>query len=404
MSDSVKDVLLITNYYHFECEKVSTRYRSFADHLSGAYSLEVVTSTFWHLNKKQRIVENLNLDSLPYKTTLIFEPGYKRNIGLKRIHSYTRFGKNVSKYLRQRKKPDVIILSVPSLAVADFVTQYARKHRIPLILDIQDLWPEAFKMAIDIPVLSDILFYPMKRQAERIYSRADTIMAVSDTYVSHGKKFNPRANGLSIYIGTDPKLIESSKCSVEIIKPRGEFWVTYVGALGHSYDIKSVLRGLKLLKDKGYSDIVFKVIGSGVLQEEFFTLAEELGLPCDFTGQLDYGTMMAYLQLSDVAVNPIVAKSVSTIINKVSDYAAAGLPVINSQNSVEYRRLLEDYRAGINVKCGDPSEIATAIEKLYLDQQLRETMHHNASRMFTEKFDRSVNYPKLVAEVAGYLR
>ena len=188
MQQCNKDVLLITNYYHFECEKVSTRYRSFADLLSQAYSLELVTSTFWHLSKEQRIVEKLGLEHLPYKTTLIYEPGYDRNIGLKRIYSYTCFGKNVYKYLCTRKKPDVIILSVPSLAVADYVSKYAKKHHIPLIIDIQDLWPEAFKMALDIPVVSDVIFYPMKKQAQRVYARADSIMAVSDTYVNYGKK------------------------------------------------------------------------------------------------------------------------------------------------------------------------------------------------------------------------
>lgn len=58
-----------------------------------------------------------------------------------------------------------------------------QKNKIPLIIDIQDLWPEAFKMAFNIPIISDILFAPMMRQANNIYSRADVIMAVSDTYV-----------------------------------------------------------------------------------------------------------------------------------------------------------------------------------------------------------------------------
>ena len=66
-------------------------------------------------------------------------------------------------------------MSVPSLTVADYVTKYGKDHGVPVIVDIQDLWPEAFKMALRIPVVSDLLFYPMLKQANRIYRRASEI-------------------------------------------------------------------------------------------------------------------------------------------------------------------------------------------------------------------------------------
>ncbi len=400
MNRNNKDILLITNYYHFESEKLSTRYRGFANVIASEFSLEIVTSSFWHLNKKHRDISSLNISELPYKVTFCHEPGYKRNIGLKRIHSYTIFGKNVLKYLKTRKKPDLIILSVPSLAVADYVSLYANENHIPVILDIQDLWPEAFKMALDIPMVSDILFFPMKKQAERIYSRADTIMAVSDTYVDFGLRFNPGARGLSIYIGTDPALFSiKDKGEAAVRNTARDFQVVYIGALGHSYDIKIVISAIRILKERGYGNILFKVIGSGVLQEEFRNYAKANGVRCEFTGQLEYGAMMEVLHHCDIAVNPIIGKSVSTIINKVSDYAAAGLPVINTQNSDEYKNLLDQYSAGINVENGNAEALAAAIEELYTSPDKLEQMAHNAQHLFYEKFDRSKSYPKLVDEI-----
>ena len=122
-----KDIILIANYWHFEEEKSSSRYRSFADILCEKYDLEIITSTFCHLNKKQREIKRLNIEALPYKMKLCYEKGYKKNIGIKRILSYTEFGKNVYKYLKTRKKPDAIIVSVPSLAVADYASRFAKK-------------------------------------------------------------------------------------------------------------------------------------------------------------------------------------------------------------------------------------------------------------------------------------
>jgi len=399
-----KDVMLIVNYWHFEQEKASSRYRTFADILCEKYDLEVVTSTFCHLTKKQRDVESLSIDKLPYKMTLQYEKGYKKNIGFDRISSYNQFGKNVRKYLETRKNPDLIVVSVPSLRVADEVTKFANKNQIPVIVDIQDLWPEAFKMALSIPIVSDILFYPMKKQADRIYSRADKIMAVSDTYVARGLKCNKKdSKGLSIYIGSDSELIKQKIAIIEIDKPDNEFWIGYVGALGHSYDIESVIKAIKILNNEGIKNIKFLVMGEGVLKEHFKQVAIENEVNVEFTGLLEYGTMMKTLMAFDVAVNPIIGKSVSSIINKVADYSAAGVPVINTQNSLEYRKLLEDNKAGISVKNGNISALAEAIKTLYSDVDLRKTMSENSTKMYDKYFDRQKSYPRLIDEIEKLL-
>lgn len=398
-----RDIVLIANYWHFEEEKSSSRYRSFADILCEHYDLEIITSTFCHLKKSQRDPEQLNLAKLPYKMTMQYESGYKKNISLKRIASYTEFGKNVISYLKQRKQPDLIIVSVPSLAVADYVSKYANEKNIPLIVDIQDLWPEAFKMALNVPVFSDILFAPMLKQANRIYSRADVVMAVSDTYVQRGKSVNQKADGLSIYIGTDSKLVEEKIRDVTVPVDEGKFVVGYVGALGHSYDIKGVIDAIKLLKDKGVNDIMLKVMGDGVCRDEFEKYANESGIDCVFTGLLEYGVMMRTLMQCDIAVNPIVGKSVSTIINKVSDYAAAGVPVVNTQNSTEYRELLDRYNAGINVENGNTQELADAVLTYYSDPEKKKLAAENEKKMYHDLFDRCIIYNKLVDKIEELL-
>ncbi len=398
-----KDILLIVNYWHFEFEKKSSRYRTMADVLcQGGYDVEVVSSSFRHQNKTQRDLEYISTIDSPYKMTLLNEPSYKKNISLSRIYSHHCFAKEIVKYLSTRKKPDVIIVSVPSLSVGSAVTKYAEKNNIKLIIDIQDLWPEAFKMAINIPVVSDILFAPMMIQANKIYSRADKVMAVSDTYMKRGLSQNKNdTEGLAVFIGTDSSLVAEATAGKSIDKPADEFWVGYIGALGHSYDIKLVIDALKLLKDKGIDNITFKIMGEGVLMEEFKQYASTSGVNCEFSGFIEYGDMMTTLGACDVAVNPIIGKSVSSIINKVSDYAMAGVPVINTQNSPEYRALIDEYNCGINCESGNAQSVADAIEKLYNDEQLKKSMGENSLRLGKEKFDRTVTYKNIINLIEG---
>ena len=397
-----KDVLLITNYYHFEEEKKSSRYRTLAEMISARddLTLEVVTSTFYHQTKKQRNTSEL-LRDLPFRVTFCREEGYSRNISLQRLKSCRTFGKSVLNYLEQRERPDVIYQVVPSLDVADEVSAYAKRHHIPLIIDVQDLWPEAFRMALDIPVMSDILFAPMMWKANRIYSRADHIVAVSDTYVRRAAAVNRQcSSALSVYIGTDIDYAYALMNCHPVEKPKDEFWLTYVGALGHSYDIPAVIKAIALLKQRGISNVVFHVLGDGVLKETFCKEAQKQGVDTRFHGFVEYGEMMAMLAASDAAVNPIVGKSVSSIINKVSDYAVAGVPVINTQNSAEYRALLEEYQCGINCENGNIEALAAGILRLYEDDALRAVMRENSARLGREKFSRRETYRRIVELIA----
>lgn len=393
------DVLLICNFWHFEFEKQSSRYRTMADVLveDGGFDVEVISSTFRHQTKKQRNLAQTAQCKAPYKVTLLPEPSYYRNISVKRLWAHHCLAKQIEQYLKKRKRPDVIICSVPSLSVGSAVTKYAVRNNIRVIVDIQDLWPEAYKMALNLPILSDILFFPMMVQANRIYQRADRISAVSETYVQRGLRNNQKvSNGLSLYIGTDSKLVEHSIQGCHIEKAPDEFWIGYVGALGHSYDICSVIDAIAVLMQKGIKNIVFKIMGEGTLMEDFQQYAAEQRVTCDFTGFLSYGKMMATLMSCDVAVNPIVGSSVASIINKVSDYAMAGVPVINTQKSPEYRALIDHYGCGINCENGNVQELADAIYRLYCDEHLKKSMGIASKKLADEEFDRSKTYIQMV--------
>ena len=403
MKNGKKDIVLAVNFWSFEFEKKSTRYRTLVTMLSEAgHEVEVVSSSFRHQTKEQRDIDFIKTIEAPYKVTLLKEPDYKKNVSLQRIYSHHCFAKEVTEYLKERKRPDVIICSVPSLSVGSAVTKFAEKNGIRVVIDVQDLWPEAFKMALNIPVVSDVLFSPMMLQANKIYSRADKVMAVSETYVKRGLENNGKdSEGLAVFIGTDSELVREAVEGKSTEKSGDKFVIGYIGTLSHSYDIKSVIDALAILKERGYKNIVFRVMGIGPHLEAFKKHAEEKGVDCEFTGMLEYGDMMASLMSCDCAVNPIIGSSVSSIINKVSDYAMAGVPVINTQNSQEYRALLEEYECGINCENGNAESIAEAILRLCENKELREKMGENSLRLGKEKFDRTVTYKKIVDLIEG---
>lgn len=395
-----KDILLIAHFTSDFDRSGNNRFNYLAELLAQEHNVELVTSDFSHIKKEKR---NKIEEKYSYKITMIPEPIYTKNVSLKRFYSHFIMGLNLEKYLRTRKKPDVIYCAVPSLDVAKVAAKYAKRNHIDFVIDVQDLWPEAFKMVLNIPILSDILFYPMKKQAEYIYANADKIIAVSETYVNRALKSNSLCSDAhSIYIGTDLSIFDQIEATSKFIqKSIDEIWLAYVGTLGHSYDLTTVFQALQILKERGIENIKFIVMGDGPLKRKFEENAKTSSLNVTFTGRLAYKEMVSILKMCDIAVNPISPRTAASIINKHADYAAAGLPVINTQESIEYRNLVDEYQMGFNCESSNPIEMADKILLLCHDERLRKKMSDNSRKLAVDKFDRKSTYGKIVKMVSG---
>ncbi len=393
----MKKILIIANFARFPWEEGNGRFNYIINSLNPErVEIEFITSSFFHGEKRQRDFNDKRFENLNYKATLIKEPGYRKNVCLKRFYSHNVFAQNVKRYLKTIEKPDLIYVAIPSLDVAKVAANYAQKNNIKFAIDIQDLWPEAFKMVLNIPVISDIIFLPMKWQADEIYKKADYIISVSDTYANRVVKVNKKyEEKIVAYLGTDLEYFDECKNNSKIEKNNNIFEIAYLGTLGSSYDIKNVIDAIKILNDKGINNFKFSLFGNGPLEEEFKNYAKEKNINCDFTGRLDYEKMVQRLCASDIAINPIRKKSAASIINKVGDYAAAGLPVINTQESLEYRKLVEDYNIGFNIENNNPEQMADKILELYNNKKLRDVFGKNNRRLAEEKFDRRKSYLKI---------
>ena len=395
--DILKDIIFITHFTQVPGEAGNGRFHYIAERINkeNAY-VEVVTTSFSHRTKTRRNVTDEQRNSLSYKLTMLYEPGYFKNVSVKRLYSHYVMGKSLKKYLKNRKKPDVIYCSVPSLSVAKVAAKYAQKNNIKFIIDIQDLWPEAFRMVFNIPIISDMIFYPMRKKADFIYSTADEIIAVSQTYAERALKVNRKCKkAYAVFLGTElsyfDQLVEENKIDN---KPQDEIWLAYVGTLGHSYDLICVIDALFLLKGK--YNIKFIVMGDGPLKSKFEKYAKEQGVNAYFTGRLDYGKMVGILSSCDIAVNPISRGAAQSIINKHGDYAAAGLPVLNTQECLEYKELLLEYNVGLNCENGDPVDLAEKLSYLCENADLRNAMGQNSRKLAEDKFDREKTYGEIL--------
>ncbi|MCB6203663.1 glycosyltransferase family 4 protein [Extibacter muris] len=395
----MKRIAIVTMGVKLNNENGYTRFRFLAEFLTDkGYKVDLITSSFQHWAKKQRDIKKIKRERYPFNIRFIDEPGYKKNIDLQRIRSHRIAAKNLKEMLEKDGSYDLIYCEIPPNDVALAAAEYAQRHSIPFVADVNDLWPEAMRMVIDVPVISSILFSPLLRDAEKVYSLCSGVIGTSDEYrdrpFQRGKKNIPKD---TVYVGNELGVfdagVEENISDVE--KESEEFWVTYAGTIGTSYDIRTMILASDYLKKNGYPQIYTKILGGGPLKEELEELASSLQGNVEFIGYAPYEKMAAYLKKSDILVNSFVKKAPQSIVTKIGDYLAAGKPMINTCSSPEFRKKVESDGFGINIEAEDPILLANTILELYKDVKKRRVMGEKARKIAEEQFDRPHSYNKI---------
>lgn len=384
-----------------------TRFRKIAEMLVEAgFKVDLITSSFQHWEKAQRDTSDEQYKNLPYNIVFVTELGYNKNLDLKRIASHRALAHNLSSYFAaNRGRYSLIYAEIPPNDCALSCVKAAKADGIPFVADINDLWPEAMRMALDIPVLSDVAFYPFARDAKAVYNSLDAAVGTSDEYALRPAKDRTESyEHITVYVGNDLAEFDKGVASyaIEIEKPSDEFWVAYAGMLGASYDLKTLIAAIAACSSH-LPGLRLKLMGDGPDRQKLEELANSLNAPVDFLGYLDYAHMASWLSKCDVTVNSLVSDAAQSIVTKIGDYLAAGKPMINTGSSNEFcNKVLHD-GFGVNVPAEDVELLASAIYDLLTNEEQRLLMGKRAREIAENEFDQAKSYLKIVHLIQSFL-
>ena len=322
-----------------------------------------------------------------------------------RIWAHHVVAKRVSEYFDEHHDYDLIYCQIPPNDVAREIGKAAQKFNIPFVVDVNDLWPEAFRVALDVPVLSDILFSPFYRQAKAVYQMADAVVGTSDEYRERGLR--DARSGIpseTVYVGNQLCEFDAGVAAnaSQIDKPAGDIWVSYAGTLSACYDLETLVNAMALVQ-KSHPEAKLHILGDGSERENLKAAAQSCGASVTFHGYLPYDQMAAWLSKSDITINSLVEKAAQSIVTKIGDYLAAGKPMVNTSCSKEFRAKVEADGFGVNVKPGDAEGMARVLIDLIEDLSRRTQMGEKARAIAEEQFDRPHSYLKTVRLIEGLI-
>jgi glycosyltransferase involved in cell wall biosynthesis len=270
--------------------------------------------------------------------------------------------------LRRAGPQDVLIASSPPWFPHISGAVYSAIRRIPLVLELRDLWPDyLISMGVVHGRLAEGLVLGLERALLR---RAREVIVVTESFRNRIARKGIAEDRISVVSnGIDSTFyypaVEAPPLP-ELALRDGEIVVGYLGNFGTAQALERILDAAALLGQGGHARIRFVLAGTGTTGEAVRSYAAELGLPrLTIHPPIPKAATRAFYNNCDICLVPLAPIPVlqETVPSKLFEVMACERPVVASLSG-EGARVVSESGGGIVAPPGDPPAIAEAILRL----------------------------------------
>jgi glycosyltransferase involved in cell wall biosynthesis len=328
--------------------------------------------------------------------------------GPDRIASLIEFYFRLGGVLREFDEPDLIIAESPYPTVAHSGILQARKHGVPCIVEIRDLWPESLVVYQGYSRYNPLIIglYWLEKW---IYKNANALvfsMPGGWDYVKHRGWERAIRKSKVFYVNNGVDLKEFFEERNEFVLPDDDldnpstFNVVYSGSIRYVNNLGPVIEAAHLLRQQG-ENCRLLLYGDGnerpVLEE--FCEKENIDNVV-FKGFVEKKYIPSIVSRADanlVSVRETRLGRFGNSWNKLFEYLAAGKPVIsNFHNAYD---VIEENDCGVISDDQSSASIASAIQKVMRLSDLQRAQMGERALAAIRQFD----YPYLASKLKGII-
>ncbi len=303
---------------------------------------------------------------------------------------------------RCRDNYDLIFVYEPSpITVALPAIVMRRLKKIPMMLWVQDLWPESLSAtgAITSPKIISIV----RKLVRFIYRHCDGILVQSRGFIEPTIASGAKHEQIRYFPNWAEDLYRPGEqmASKQITgMPQDGFTILFAGNLGAAQSLKTIIDAAERLRSE---NIHWVILGDGrasVWMEEQIQ-QRGLGQHVCMLGRKPMEMMPQYFAQADALLvtlrpDPIFSR---TIPSKVQSYLACGRPIVAALDG-EGARIVHDSAAGVVVGAGDADALAKAVISLKaMSADEREQMGQRGRAYFESNFESEM----LISQLEGWM-
>jgi len=331
------------------------------------------SSGFWHEFKRPRDAGAISRAAAGagYAVTLAEARPYARNVSWRRLRNHAEVARRFRRMWSEAKaRADVVVVSLPPPCIARAAAEWSARTGARFVVDVQDLWPETLRRfwPAGLGWLHGLAFAGMRRDVRFAYARARAAVGVGRDYVRHAAPFlAPGAVTAALHLGADLAAFDRGVRPLEQIglsKPAGQRWLFLGGALREYLDLAGTAAMMAELQQRGRADIKLIVVAAESTTRPLLRQIARRGLEnVSLLGYRPYEQFASIAAACDAALCPVRPDALVFFPNRVFDYFAAALPVLNTVPG-ELAELLAAHDAGVTCDPADPPAWAAAAERL----------------------------------------
>ena len=334
---------------------------------------------------------------------MIFLPshGYISHLSPKRFLDHRDVGRAFTRLAPDQPRPDVILCAWPTIDLAFAAVEFGRANKIPVILDIRDLWPDIFYERITaktgLPFKN--YFFPWERMGKRAMQDADAVISITQGMLEWGQTRFARKD-----LSRDRVFYQSQ--SATNLDEDHAFWrdkgidltasktrLIWAGTLISDLDIQTLLDAIEALPHDTARGLEFVVGGAGDLTPRIEEMAARLPHVV-FGGWVSQAAlnalyahshigMMCYLDRFDFQLS---------IPNKVADFTRSNLRVLTNLRG-EMERVLGPEDLLIPYPTGDVDALRDRLVEIANTPAIYRAPAPNARALFDRLFNADVVMP-----------
>ncbi len=274
-------------------------------------------------------------------------------------------------------RADAVLVFSPPLPLPWLVCMVGKIRRMPVVVNIQDLFP---RQAVELGMLTNPLLIRLFESMERhIYRLAPAITVHSPGNQAHVIQQGGQPERVHvIYNWVNTEHIRPAQRNNGFARQYGledRFVVSYAGTMGWAQDMGTIIASAASLRD--HPDILFLLVGDGVEKEKARVRGIESGLNNILWLPMQpwsvYPEILAASDISLINLHPELHTPV--VPSKLLSIMAAGRPVVASlPPESDARQIVTEANCGTCVEAGDGEALARAILNLYSDRSLGREM------------------------------
>jgi glycosyltransferase involved in cell wall biosynthesis len=290
---------------------------------------------------------------------------------------------------------DVLIASTPPLLVHLSGATIAMARRIPLVLEIRDLWVD-YLVGMGVLREGQLVTRVLFGLERWLLARAAAVVVISESFRRRAIAKGVPADRVHVIpngVDVDHYRPAQEPAPLAAMERRpGEFLVGYMGTFGAGQGLEAVVRAAEIL---AVEDPAVRVVfvGDGPRRDGLVRQVATLGLRnISVHGAVTRDRTRAFYNACDACLVPLANIPVfqETIPSKIFEVMACARPVVACLDG-EGRRIVEESGGGVVAPPEDAEAIAAAIMRLHaMDEEARTRMGCSGREYVTTHYRREV--------------